>query len=211
MSKLQIIGAPQSTYTRTVRIAAHEMGIDCEHAPAAPHTPDVDDIHPLGKIPVMRHGDIALCESRAIIAYLEAAFDGPKLAPDDPVAAARAEQWVSMLTTHMIPKFVGDYLFAYIFPGTADGLPDRARIEAVQDDIEALLGLLGREIETSGWLGADRFNLADAYLAPVLSYLKDLPESGAIITANPALSQYVKACEDRPSIQATRVPEAATA
>lgn len=36
MSKVQIIGIPQSTYVRTVRIAAEEKGISCELIAAPP-------------------------------------------------------------------------------------------------------------------------------------------------------------------------------
>jgi glutathione S-transferase len=44
-----------------------------------PHTPEVVAIHPFGKIPVMRHGDVTLAESRAICGYVDRAFDGPAL------------------------------------------------------------------------------------------------------------------------------------
>jgi hypothetical protein len=30
-----------------------------------PHTPEIDAIHPVGKIPAMRHGDVVLAEPRA--------------------------------------------------------------------------------------------------------------------------------------------------
>lgn len=60
MNKVQIIGVPQSTCVRTVRIVAEEMGIPYLLEPERPHTPAVSTIHPLGKIPVMRHGDITV-------------------------------------------------------------------------------------------------------------------------------------------------------
>jgi len=31
------------------------------HSETMPHTPDVDAIHPFGKIPVMRHGEKVFC------------------------------------------------------------------------------------------------------------------------------------------------------
>jgi glutathione S-transferase len=66
MSELQIIGAPQSNYVWVVRIACHEKGVPYTLVPVMPHTPEVDAIHPLGKIPVLRHGNVTLAESRAI-------------------------------------------------------------------------------------------------------------------------------------------------
>jgi glutathione S-transferase len=42
-----------------------------------PHTPEIDAVHPLGKIPALRHGDVTLAESRAICFYIDHAFGGP--------------------------------------------------------------------------------------------------------------------------------------
>ena len=62
MPELQIIGAPQSNYVWVTRIACIEKGVPYTLVPVMPHSPEVDAIHPFGKIPVMRHGDITLCE-----------------------------------------------------------------------------------------------------------------------------------------------------
>jgi glutathione S-transferase len=66
MAKVEIIGAPQSTYVRVVRMVCEEKGIPYDLTPAAPHSPPITAIHPFGKMPVMRHGDVAVCESKAI-------------------------------------------------------------------------------------------------------------------------------------------------
>lgn len=210
MSKVQIIGVPQSNYVRTVRIAAEEMGIAYDLLPERPHSPAVDAIHPLGKVPVMRHGDVALCESRAIIAYFENAFAGPNLIPADARLSAQVEQWASLLTTSFIPHLIGEYLFAYLFPGTADGSPDRARVEAAMPKLERYLAILDEEAGKTGFIGAESFSIADAYLIPVLDYLKALPESGGMIGAGAGLSSYVALHASRPSVKAT-LPEAVSA
>ena len=84
MAELQIIGGPQSNFVWTTRIVCAEKGVPYQHISVMPHTPEVDAIHPFGKIPVMRHGDVTLCESRAIISYIDRTFDGPSLTPRDP-------------------------------------------------------------------------------------------------------------------------------
>ena len=88
MPELEIIGAPQSNFVWVCRIAAAEKGLAVKLDPARPHTPVVDAIHPSGKIPVMRHGDVTLFESRAICAYIDKAFPGPSLIPADAKSAA---------------------------------------------------------------------------------------------------------------------------
>ena len=81
MSDVQVIGLPQSNYVWAVRIALAEKGVEHENLPAAPHSPEAVAVHPMGKIPVLRHGAVALGESRAIIDYIDATFDGSPLVP----------------------------------------------------------------------------------------------------------------------------------
>ena len=65
MDELEIIGAPQSTYVRMVRIVCEEKGAAYRLTPVMPHSPPVNARQPLGKIPVMPHGAFSLFESRA--------------------------------------------------------------------------------------------------------------------------------------------------
>src|ERR1700686_2053586 len=97
MPELELIGAAPSNYVWTCRIALAEKGVRYKQNEARPHTPEVDAIPPFGKIPAMRHGEVTLCESRAILSYIDNVFPGPKLAPSDPVKAAQVEQWVSIV------------------------------------------------------------------------------------------------------------------
>jgi glutathione S-transferase len=66
MAELQIIGGPASNFVWMCRIACIEKGVPYSVVSVMPHTPEVDAIHPLGKIPAICHGDVTLCESRAI-------------------------------------------------------------------------------------------------------------------------------------------------
>src|SRR5262249_42995313 len=157
-----------------------------------PHSPEVDAIHPFGKIPVMRHGDVELCESRAITFYIDHAFDGPPLAPRDPVGGAKVEQWISLVNTTIDPLLLRQYGIAYFFPGTPDGSPNRAAIDAVVPKMEAHFALLDRSVAKTGYLVGDALTLADINLLPILYYMSKLPESGAMLAAQPHLSAYVE-------------------
>lgn len=84
MPELQLIGGPQSPYVWVCRLALAEKRVAYSLIPVMPHTPEVDAIHPFGKIPVLRHGEVRLCESRAICFYIDRVFDGPPLVPTDP-------------------------------------------------------------------------------------------------------------------------------
>src|SRR5258708_7286265 len=82
-------------------------------------------------MPVLRHGDYELFESKAIATYLDRVFPGPQLIPADPRDAALTEQWVSLVNAVVDRTLIRTYIFAYIAPKTSDGTPDRAAIEAV--------------------------------------------------------------------------------
>src|ERR1700739_477492 len=101
MSSVEIIGFAPSTYVRAARMVCEEKAIAYELKASPPHSPEVAAIHPFGKIPVMRHGDFALCESKAISTYLDLAFPGPRLFPNEPRHAALTEQWVSLVNTRI--------------------------------------------------------------------------------------------------------------
>ena len=137
MPELEIIGGPASNFVWTCRIACAEKRVPYKLVSVMPHTPEVDAIHPLGKIPAMRYGDVTLCESRAICAFIDRMFDGPPLVPADPIAAARVEQWLSIVNTAIDPVWVRQYVGAgYLFPGTPDKSPNRAAIEAALPKME---------------------------------------------------------------------------
>ena len=205
MSDLEIIGAPQSTFVRSVRIACEEKGVPYRLTPARPHSPEVDAIHPLGKIPVMKHGTFALFESRAIVAYVDRAFPGPRLFPDDARECALIEQWVSIANTAIIPK-ANAYLQGYFFSRAADGRPDRGAIEALWPEVRAHMDLLDEAVKATGHLVASQFTYADMNLLPVLAYLRRCPESSAALAESGALGGYFVRHSQRASVKATEPP-----
>src|SRR5215475_2043049 len=190
MPVVEIVGPAPSTYTRVARMVCEEKKIPYELKQSPPHSPDVGAIHPFGKVPVMRHGEFELCESKAIATYLDLTFPGPKLIPTEPRQAALTEQWVSLVNTRMDGTMVRTYLFAYIFPKTGDGKPDRKAIEAVTPALKDEIGLLDRAVAKGGYLAGDSFTFADINVMPILAYLKGFPESAAALAAAKSLSAY---------------------
>ncbi len=206
MANVEIIGPAPSTYTRVARMVCEEKAIAYEFKQSPPHSPDVSAIHPFGKVPVMRHGDFELCESKAIATYLDLSFPGPKLIPTAPRHAALTEQWVSLVNTKMDGTLVRSYLVNYVFPKSADGAPDRKAIDAVVPAVLRELDLLDRSVAKGGFLAGDSFTFADINVMPILAYLKNFPESGSAIAAAKSLSAYFDRLSARPSFQKTVPP-----
>lgn len=206
MPELQIIGTPHSNFTWTTRIVCVEKGVAYVHLQLRPHTPEVKRISPFGLIPVMRHGDVQVFEARAICAYIEHAFPGPSLIPSDPVKAALTEQWVSAVTTSVDRLLMRQYVLKHATPGTPDGKPDRAAIDAALTLMPAQFSMLDRAVGATGHLVGDAFTLADAYLMPILFFMTKLPESAEMLTNAKHLRGYFERHFNRASIRDTAPP-----
>jgi len=206
MATVEIFGIAPSTYTRVVRMACEEKGVAYELIRTMPQSPEALALHPFGKIPVLRHDGFTIAESKAIAAYLDKAFAGPPLMPDEPRAAALAEQWISLVNTVIDRVLVRTYIFAYFFPKTADGKPDRVAIESALPDLRAQIQMLDKAVAPTGYLAGDRFSFADMNLMPILAYVRMFPEGAEAINAAPALAAYYERNAQRPSFKNTIPP-----
>jgi glutathione S-transferase len=206
MPKPEIIGSSRSTYTRVVRMVCEEKGIDYVLTEALLRAPEVFAIHPFGKMPVLRHGDFALCESKAIATYLDRSFAGPQLIPSEPRLAALTEQWVSLVNTVMDATLIRTYLFAHIAATRSDRAPDRAAIEAVMPAVREQLGILDRAVAGTGYLVGDQFTFADINLLPILHRVQQPPEGAAALAPLTHLAGYYERHAARPSFARTAPP-----
>jgi len=206
MPKPEIIGSQRSTYTRVVRMVCEEKGIDHVLTERLLGAPEIAAIHPLGKMPVLRHGEVELFESKAIATYLDRRFPGPAVFPSDPHLAALTEQWVSFVNTSVDRTLIRTYLFAYIVPKGPDGTPDRAAIEAVMPAVREQLGILDRAVAATGHLVGGEFTFADINLLPILFYIRRTPEGGEALAGAPHLSAYYDAHAARPCFARTVPP-----
>lgn len=207
MSELEIVGAPMSNYVWAVRIACEEKGVPYTLTAVRPHSPEAKACGPTGKIPGLRHGDVVLSESKALISYIDRVFKGKKLIPSKPAAMAEVEQWCSFVNTSFQPAW-GAYVRGYFFPSTPDKKPDRAAIEAAVPGLEKVFGMVEGRLATQRYLAVGKFSPADALLAPMLIYLHKLPEAAKLLKTHKKLNGYIKRMAKRPSIAQTRPEQA---
>lgn len=206
MLKPEIIGSTRSSYTRVVRMVCEEKGIDYALTETELGAPEVFAIHPFGKMPVLRHGDVELFESKAIATYLDRRFPGPTLFPSDPVLGALTEQWVSLVNTLIDRTLIRTYLLAYAVPKTPDGTPDRQAIEAVLPAVRDQIGVLDKAVAMTGHLVGDQFTFADINLMPILYYMQLVPEGAEAVNSAAHISSYYKRHAERRSFKSTTPP-----
>lgn len=177
-----VVGSPISPYTRAVRIALAEKGVAYTLKPVAPHAPEAGAIHPFGRIPALYDGPLQFYETRAILRYIDEAFDGPSLMPMGGVTSrARAEQWYSAMNDYGYDAIVKRYVLQYMFPSGAGGQPDRAIIDAALPDIDRVLATLDEGYGKRDFLVGNGPCIADYLAAPLLYTLSKMPEGPALL------------------------------
>jgi glutathione S-transferase len=206
MTKPEIIGSIKSTYTRVACMVCEEKGIEYVLTETPLRAPEILAIHPFGKMPVLRHGDVELFESKAIATYLDRSFPAPFVFPSDPRLAALTEQWVSLVNTVIDRTLVRTYLFAYIAPKTADGTPDRDAIAAVMPAVREQIEVLDKAVAKTGHLVGDQFTFADINLLPILHRVRQAPEGARAVAKATNLARYYDRHAERPSFKKTDPP-----
>ena len=208
MTELVLLGDPRSIYVRTARMACVEKGVDYRLEPVAPHSDEVMAIHPFGRIPAMRHGDVELFEAAAIGVYVDGTFDGPPLHPADTIGRARMVQWISAFNDYMHPPMIRRYVLQYVFPKGPDGQPDRTVIDEAVPDIEKHFAILDATYGERNFLVGDTVTMADLFLAPTLFYISVMPEGEQLLAGAPNVKRACAAMAERESFIATLPPMA---
>lgn len=205
--KPEVIGSSRSTYTRVVLMVCEEKGIEYTLTETAIFAPELFTVHPLGKMPALRHGDVCLFESKAIATYLDRVFDGPEMFPSEPLPASLTEQWVSFVNTAVDRTFIRTYLYEYLAARRDRRQPDRNVIDSVLPDLHRQIAILDTAVKTTGFLVANRFTFADINLMPILHRLAQAPEGNDALAQALHLSKYYEQHAQRNSFQRTRPPE----
>jgi glutathione S-transferase len=205
MQTPEILGSLRSSYTRAVCMACIEKQIPYTLTQCLLGAPELLAVNPFGRMPVLRHGEFELYESRAIAAYLDRAFPGPALFPSEPKAAARAEQWISVVNSTLYGTVLR-YVLAVIKPQTADGSPDLEAIEALRPQMQMLLAVLERSLATSEYLAGAELSFADLNLITILHNVRMLPGGADLLAGFSHIASYHERLSARDSYRTTVPP-----
>lgn len=196
MADIKIYGVSPSTFTRTVRLACHEKGIDYELVPTVPG--QMGALNPFEKIPAITHGNLTLYESTAILRYLDRTFPGPKLWPQDSRQAALCDQWVSAVNDSLVNsalRYLADHFgFLPVPQEMADKYLAKAR---------EVVPVFDRRLGESRYLAGDSATAADLFLAPIAFCFPAVPGLKPIGEAAPNIVRWMADMAGRPSMKAT--------
>ena len=113
-------------------------------------------ISPLGKIPFIRTLEGGMCESHAILDYLERAYPGVPLLPPDPYAAAKVRELMAYIDLHL--ELVARELYTQAFFGGSMSESSQAR---VRKTLEKNIAGFKRLARFTPYTAGDTFTMAD--------------------------------------------------
>lgn len=152
------------------------------------HSPEYLAVNPQGTIPAMKHGNLVLTESTAIMEYVDEVFPGPKLMPNDPRDRWRVRWWMKFMDQWLGPSF--SMIGWSVFVGPSVRSKDPEQLKAAIERIplperrvawrKAVYGLFGDDemkesqrrvavgirmledaLSKRQWLASNQFSLAD--------------------------------------------------
>lgn len=147
--------------------------------------------NPFGQIPVLELDDgTCLAESTAILCYLA---EGTPLFPRDPIERARVLAWMCFEQTH-VDGVISRARFRRLYPGVVSTREEE--FEAWWREGNMALAVLEDRLSTSPYLLGEQFTIADITL---YGYVHCAQEGGFDLSRRPALTQWFRRIEARPS------------
>jgi len=199
---LVLCGFAISNYYNKVKLALLEKGVEFteEIVPSGKKSDAVLQASPLGKVPFIRTEHGALCESQAIMDYIEARYPNPPLVPADAWGAAKVRELITFIDLHI--ELVVRELYGKAFFGGEISEGNAARVRKLLTKNIAGFKQLAK---FAPYVAGDTFTQADcaafaslpiASMATKAVYGEDLLAAAGI-----DWKPYIKLIGERPSAQ----------
>ena len=135
--------------------------------------------------------------------YVNAAFDGPGLLPDQPAMRAKSVQ-----TVNVVDNYAYDALITRTFVPRAvvpmlGGTTDESVIENAKGDCERAISVLNGMVTGQEYFGGASATLADFHVVPIIHYASQISEGQALLNDAPALTAWMDRMGTRDSVSST--------
>ncbi len=157
-------------------------------ATGAQKTPEYLAINPMGKVPALTDGDIAIAETAAICAYVAERYPQAGLAP--PIGDRRRGkylQWLFFGPSCIEPALIQVFTKLDVPASTA------AWGNATQ-----VFDVLDKALERGPWLLGDSFSAADIVIGAGLNFAVKVFK---MVPTRPSFDRYIANCAARPAFQ----------
>jgi glutathione S-transferase len=197
---LVLCGSPISNYYNKVKLALLEKGVPFTEESVKTGSKDeaVLGATPLAKIPFIRTEHGALCESQAILEYLEDAYPTPPLLPADPWLAAKVRELTTFVDWHL--EMTARDLYPKAFFGGELSDASKTRVHRLMSKNIAGFKRLAK---FAPYLAGDQFTQADCAAwasLPVMSMaMRAVYGEDLLVSAGVDWKPYAKFIGERPS------------
>ncbi|MFZ2737926.1 MAG: glutathione S-transferase [Burkholderiaceae bacterium] len=199
---LTLCGFPVSNYYNKVKLALLEKSVPFseEYVKTGSTEEAVLSASPLAKIPYIKTEQGGLCESQAIMDYIEAKWPHPPLLPTDAFAAAKVRELIIFIDQHL--EMLARELYGQAFFGKSVSQEIQTR---VRQQLEKNIAGFKRLVHFSPYIAGAEFTQADcsAFVSlPVIGmatkaiYGEDLLVAGGV-----DYKAYLKLIGERSSAQ----------
>ena len=199
-----IYGSSLSPFVRKVLAFAAEKGIEIDLQPTGfpDRSAEFCEASPFKKMPAMRDGDYCLCDSTAIVHYLEAKHPEPALIPKDPQLLGKTIWYEEFSDTIMFACGAKMFFNRIVAPKFMGREGDLAAADAAErDELPPILDYLERVApEGDGFLVGDRLTLADIAVASPFANFRHM-DIALDPERYPRTIAYVARILDRPSFK----------
>lgn len=199
---ITLCGMCLSNYYNKVKMVLLEKGMPFEEEFVRTGSKEeaVLSCSPLAKVPFIRTAQGSLCESQAIVDYLETLQPEPRLLPADPWAAAKVRELTTFIDLHL--ELAARELYGKAFFG---GDISEANAERVRKLLIKNIAAFKRLAKFSPYVAGDSFTQADcaAFVSLPLVGLASRIVLGEDLLAAGGVDwkAYVKVVGERPSAQ----------
>ncbi len=202
-------------HSRSQRILwlLEELGVDYEikaykrdpETSLAP--PDMRDVHPLGKAPMISDGDITVAESGAIIEYLMDTYDDGTLRPSVGTPERRTwTYWLHYAAGSFMPLMILSLIIGrietakmpFFVKPIAKGIAGKVRQGYLDQNVNRHLDFMESTLEKSSWFAGENLSAADIQM----SFALEAAEVRTNLKAEyPKLAEFLERIRARPAYQ----------
>jgi glutathione S-transferase len=169
--------------------------------------PELRQVHPLGKSPVVTDGDLTLAESGAIIEYLVETYGQGRLEPAAREQFLRYRYWLHYAEGSAMPPLLLKLIFDRVETSPAPfflrpvlrGISAKVKKAFVDPQIKLHLDYLEGELAKNPWFAGDEFTAADIQM----SFPVEAARARAGLDAGrPQLMAWLDRIHERPAYKA---------
>ena len=161
--------------------------IEVDMAAGAHKSPDFLKLNPFGQVPVLDDNGVVITDSSAILVYLARKYGRTDWLPEEALAAARVQKWLSVAA--------GEIAYGPCAARLVTVFGADFRVEEVIARAHRILALVEAELEDRRFLLGNNPVVADIAL---YSYIASAPEGNVDISAYPNVRAWLARIEALP-------------